>query len=58
MITDYDAWSDTPVNTRAVLELLRKNTERTKKILLDLVRNIPAKRDTCKCSSALDGAVI
>lgn len=58
MITDYDAWSDSPVNTRAVLELLRKNTERTKKILLELVRNIPAKRDMCNCSSALDSAVI
>ena len=58
MITDYDAWSESPVNTKAVLELLRKNTERTKKVVLELVTNIPSKRDMCNCSTALDGAVI
>lgn len=58
MITDYDVWSDSPVSTKAVLEILRRNIERTKKILLELFNNIPAKRDVCNCSNALEGALI
>ena len=58
MITDYDVWSDSPVSTKAVLEILRKNIERTKKILLELFNNIPANRDVCDCSNALEGALI
>src|SRR5919109_979654 len=58
MITDYDVWSDSPVSTKAVLEILRRNIYRTKKILLELFNNIPAERDTCNCSNALEGALI
>jgi 5'-methylthioadenosine phosphorylase len=58
MITDYDVWSDSPVSTKAVLETLRRNIERTKRILLELFNNIPAKRDMCNCSNALEGALI
>jgi 5'-methylthioadenosine phosphorylase len=58
MITDYDVWSDSPVSTKAVLETLRRNIERTKIILLELFNNIPARREMCNCSNALEGALI
>jgi 5'-methylthioadenosine phosphorylase len=58
MITDYDVWSDSPVSTKAVLEMLNMNVERTKKIVTDLATNIPSKRNICDCSRALDGALI
>jgi 5'-methylthioadenosine phosphorylase len=58
MITDYDVWSDSSVSTNAVLEILCKNIERMKKIILELVTDIPAKRDICNCSNALEGALI
>ena len=58
MITDYDVWSDSPVSTKAVLEILRRNIERTKRIVLELFSNIPANRDVCDCSNALEGALI
>ncbi|HKI08933.1 MAG TPA: S-methyl-5'-thioadenosine phosphorylase [Nitrososphaeraceae archaeon] len=58
MITDYDVWSDSPVSTKAVLEILKMNVERTKKIVTDLASNIPPKRNICDCSRALDGALI
>jgi 5'-methylthioadenosine phosphorylase len=58
MITDYDVWSDSPVSTKAVLEILNRNIERTKKIVTDLASNIPTKREICDCSRALEGALI
>ena len=58
MITDYDVWSDSPVSTKAVLEILNANIERTKKIVSSLASNIPKKRDICNCSKALEGALI
>lgn len=58
MITDYDVWSDSPVSTKAVLEVLNSNIERSKKIISSLASNIPAERNTCNCSKALEGALI
>jgi 5'-methylthioadenosine phosphorylase len=58
MITDYDVWSDSPVSTKAVLEVLNRNIERSKKIISNLASSIPVERNTCNCSRALEGALI
>jgi 5'-methylthioadenosine phosphorylase len=58
MITDYDVWSDSPVSTKAVLEILHNHIERTRRIITALVSKIPHKRDNCNCSSSLEGALI
>lgn len=56
-ITDYDVWAEKPVTSKEVLETLAKNVERTKKILADLIVNIPKSRQ-CSCSKALEEAEI
>jgi 5'-methylthioadenosine phosphorylase len=58
MITDYDVWSDSPVSTKAVLEVLNRNIERSKKIISNLASTIPVERNICNCSRALEGALI
>ncbi len=58
MITDYDVWSDSTVSTKTVLEIQRRNIERTKNIVVEVACNVPMERDICNCSNALDGALI
>jgi 5'-methylthioadenosine phosphorylase len=54
-VTDYDVWAEKPVTAKQVLEKLSKNLEKTKKILTELIYNIPKTR-SCSCSQALEEA--
>jgi 5'-methylthioadenosine phosphorylase len=54
-VTDYDVWAEKPVTAKEVLETLSKNVERTKKVLSELVSQIPKTRN-CLCEKALDEA--
>jgi 5'-methylthioadenosine phosphorylase len=51
-VTDYDVWAEKPVTAKEVLETLSKNVERTKKVLTDLISQIPKTR-SCSCAKAL-----
>jgi len=55
-VTDYDVWADKPVSADEVVETLKKNVDKTKKMLEDIIPQIPSKRN-CLCSKALEGAV-
>ncbi len=54
-VTDYDVWAEKPVTAKEVLETLSKNVERTKKVLIDLISQIPKTR-SCSCAKALEEA--
>lgn len=54
-VTDYDVWAEKPVTAKEVLETLSKNVERTKKVLVDLISEIPKTRK-CSCAKALEEA--
>jgi len=54
-VTDYDVWAEKPVTAKEVLETLSKNVERTKKVLSDLISQIPKTR-SCSCAKALEEA--
>jgi len=54
-VTDYDVWAEKPVTAKEVLETLSKNVERTKKVLTDLINQIPKTR-SCTCANALKEA--
>lgn len=58
-ITDYDCWrpADKAVSAKDVAEIMKKNTERVKKMLLSVLQGIPEKRE-CECSCALDHAML
>ena len=54
-VTDYDVWAEKPVTAKEVLETLSKNIERTKRVLAQLIDEIPKDRD-CLCAKALQDA--
>ena len=57
-ITDYDVWANHPVTSAEIIDTLAKNVEKTKKVITELVATIPATRNKCTCSKALEGALV
>ena len=58
IITDYDVWANDPVSTKEILETLEKSTEKTKKVIAELIPAIPAGRAKCNCAFSLEGALL
>ena len=57
-ITDYDVWSESQVTSKAILELLNKNVERTKNLITEMIPLIPTERVNCNCGKALEGSLL
>jgi 5'-methylthioadenosine phosphorylase len=57
-ITDYDVWSESLVTSKAILELLNKNVERTKNLITAMIPLIPKERVNCNCGKALEGSLL
>lgn len=59
LATDYDCWHETEedVSIEAVLSILRKNVENSKRIVREIARRLPGKA-SCGCGEALRHAVI
>ncbi len=59
LVTDYDCWhhEEAAVTADAILEILNKNVETSKKIIRESVGSIPADRN-CPCSTAMNNAII
>ena len=59
LATDYDCWheAEEDVSIEAILAVLRKNVENSKRILREVVRRLPGK-GSCGCGRALEHAVI
>ncbi len=57
LVTDYDAGlvSDTePVSHKAVIEIFNQNIANLKKVLFDLIEQIPTDRVNCECAKTLE----
>jgi 5'-methylthioadenosine phosphorylase len=59
LATDYDCWHGTEVDVsiEAVLALLRKNVENSKRIVREVARRLPGK-GSCGCGESLRHAII
>ncbi len=57
IVTDYDVWAESPVSTKEVIEKAHKSNEDLKKLILEVLPQIPKTRD-CKCGSALKDALM
>ncbi len=57
MVTDYDCWKEHNVTLDDVISTMKQNEEKVKKILVEAIQKIPAKRE-CGCGSALESALI
>jgi 5'-methylthioadenosine phosphorylase len=60
LITDYDVGLEgeegiEPVTHEGVIKVFNENNERVKRVIKDMVAQMPEKR-TCTCGSALQGA--
>ena len=55
-VTDYEVWAEKPITAKAPMETLSKNVQVTKKLLVELIDNMPkdfATKRTCSCEKAL-----
>ena len=57
MITDYDVWAEKPVDTKEVIETMKKNEEKVRKLLVNLLPKIPRERH-CGCGDVLKNAFV
>jgi 5'-methylthioadenosine phosphorylase len=57
MVTDFDVWAEKPVEAREIAETMRRNAERMRKILGNLLPRL-AEAPTCACAHALDEAAL
>ena len=59
LVTDYDCWhhEEAAVTADAILEILNKNVETSKKIIKEAVGNTQPDR-SCPCSTAMNNAII
>lgn len=57
MVTDYDVWAEKPVSTSEILGTMSKNSESFRRLVMNTVPKIPAKR-SCECASALRSALV
>jgi 5'-methylthioadenosine phosphorylase len=57
-ITDYDVWSESPVNSKDILEQLNKNVEKTRNLITEMIPLIPTERVNCNCGKALEESLL
>jgi 5'-methylthioadenosine phosphorylase len=57
-ITDYDVWSESPVKSKDILEQLKKNVERTRNLITEMIPLIPNDRTRCSCGRALEESLL
>ncbi|MBI5419309.1 MAG: S-methyl-5'-thioadenosine phosphorylase [Deltaproteobacteria bacterium] len=59
LATDYDCWheSEEDVSVEAILSVLKKNVENSKRIIREIARRLPGK-GSCRCGEALRYAII
>ena len=58
-VTDYDCWHETEetVTVDVILDNLKKNVTNAKRVLQEVIPNIPSER-LCPCSQALKNAIV
>lgn len=57
MVTDYDVWAEKPVTAQEVTRVMAENTEKVRKLLVELIPTIPEKR-SCQCAHYMDEALL
>ncbi len=54
-VTDYDVWSEKPVEASEVIKILKENEEKTQKIIADFL-TIHSEARNCQCKDRLENA--
>ncbi len=54
-VTDYDVWTEKPVNAKGIIETMKKNTVNVQNVLKKLIPDVAGDR-TCDCEKVLEDA--
>jgi 5'-methylthioadenosine phosphorylase len=57
MVTDYDVWAEKPVSSDEVVETMRENSAKFKKLIVDALPGMP-REQKCGCEEALKYALL
>jgi 5'-methylthioadenosine phosphorylase len=57
-VTDFDVWSEVSVSSKEIIETLKHNVDKIKKLLLMIIPNISNERNACSCSKSLENALV
>jgi len=57
MVTDYDVWAEKPVNATDVVDIMHKNADNFKRLVMGALPGMPKER-TCGCGEALKYALM
>lgn len=57
-ITDYDVWTEEPVNSKEIIKTLRDNVSKTKQVLVEIISRIPYERKRCSCGHSLENSLL
>jgi 5'-methylthioadenosine phosphorylase len=57
-VTDYDVWTEKPVNSKDIIKILEDNVSKTKKIITHIISQIPDGRDKCTCNNSLENSIL
>jgi len=57
MVTDYDVWKEHVVSTEEILDTMKKNIDKVKKLLASVIPEIDD-AEICPCNEALKNAVV
>jgi len=59
MVTDYDSWKEgEAVSNAQVIETMKGNTQKLRKVLQDVIPRIPQVERKCECATALKNALM
>jgi 5'-methylthioadenosine phosphorylase len=56
-VTDYDVWKDHPVSAEEIINTMKVNLEKVKKLVMESVAIMPKERK-CSCGNALQNAFV
>jgi len=54
MVTDYDVWSDMPVDAATVIRTMQQNIAKIRNLLAAAIPEIPERREGCDCPRTLE----
>ena len=57
MVTDYDVWAEKPVSTMEIIETMRENSAKFKRLIMEALPEIPEDH-SCGCGEALNHSLI
>ena len=57
-ITDYDVWTEEPVNSKDIIKTLRDNVSKTKEVIAEIISRMPVERKRCNCGHSLENSLL